>query len=84
VIVIGLRDEFLAALYFMGELIPNGGDTSDTGNMGKLAFKGKRLSGQFWDWRPRLNGMPVVLGLLVFGAPSSNKRQIEMREHRRV
>jgi hypothetical protein len=52
--------------------------------MGKLAFKGKRLSGQFWDWRPRLNGMPVVLGLLVFGAPSSNKRQIEMREHRRV
>jgi hypothetical protein len=38
-IVIGLRDEFLAALYFIGELIPNGGDTSDTGNLEKLAFK---------------------------------------------
>jgi hypothetical protein len=38
-IVIGLRDEFLAALYFMGELIPNGGDTSDTGNLEKLAVR---------------------------------------------
>jgi hypothetical protein len=32
-IVIGLRDEFLAAL------IPDGGDTSDIGNLEKLAFK---------------------------------------------
>jgi hypothetical protein len=38
-IVIGLRDEFLAAFYFMGELIPNKGDTSDTGNLEKLAFR---------------------------------------------
>jgi hypothetical protein len=38
-IVIGLRGEFLAALCFMGELIPNGGDTSDTGNLEKVAFK---------------------------------------------
>jgi hypothetical protein len=38
-IVIGLRDEFLAALYLMGELIPDGGDTSDIGNLEKLAFK---------------------------------------------
>jgi hypothetical protein len=37
--VIGLRGEFLAALCFMGELILNGGDTSDTGNLEKLAFK---------------------------------------------
>jgi len=34
-----LRDELLAALCFMGELITNGGDTSDTGNLEKLAFK---------------------------------------------
>jgi len=27
-----------AALYFMREFIPNGGDTSDTGNLEKLAF----------------------------------------------
>jgi hypothetical protein len=38
-IVIGLSDEFLEALYFMEKLIPNGGDTSDTGNLEKLAFK---------------------------------------------
>jgi len=38
-IIIGLRDEFLVALHFMGELIPNGGDTSDTGNLEKAALK---------------------------------------------
>ena len=38
-IVIGLKYELLAALYFMGELIPNKGDTSDTGNLEKLAFR---------------------------------------------
>jgi hypothetical protein len=38
-IVIGLRDELLAALDFVGELIPNGGDTSDTGNLEKRAFR---------------------------------------------
>jgi len=29
----------LAALHLMGELIRNGGDTSDTGNLEKRAFK---------------------------------------------
>ena len=38
-IVIGLRDEFLAAPGFMGKLILNGGDTSDTGNLEKLAVR---------------------------------------------
>jgi hypothetical protein len=38
-IVIGPRDEFLAALYFVKELIPNGGDTCDTGNLEKRAFR---------------------------------------------
>jgi hypothetical protein len=37
-IVIGLRDEFGSPLFF-GELIPNGGDTSDTGNLEKLAVR---------------------------------------------
>jgi hypothetical protein len=38
-IVISMRDEFFGSPLFYGGIDPNGGDTSDTGKLEKLAFK---------------------------------------------